>query len=254
MGSFGENLRHEREMREVSLREIADHTRINLRFLEAIEEEDFEKLPGGIFNRGFIRAYAQHLGLDDVKVLSEYDLIGGVQEPTLRVHTPSQADAKLQAAGSRAQWVAAIVAVFMLIAGYALFRHSQQPFSVGIGSNPTIGEIPAPSLPETQPDPTTADSSSRPAPASLSEELILQVAATEVSWVELDADGKILVSGIMQPGKITTFRARESFNLITGNASGLILTLNGEKLAPLGRQGQPRKIRLSRENLSSRQP
>ena len=52
VGSFGENLRREREMRGVDLREIADATKINLRFLEAVENEEFGALPGGVFNRG----------------------------------------------------------------------------------------------------------------------------------------------------------------------------------------------------------
>ncbi|MCZ6904391.1 MAG: helix-turn-helix domain-containing protein, partial [Acidobacteria bacterium] len=77
MGSFGENLRREREMRGVDLREIADATRINLRFLEAVENEKFGALPGGVFNRGFIRSYARYLGLDEEKILGEYELANG---------------------------------------------------------------------------------------------------------------------------------------------------------------------------------
>ena len=61
-GNFGERLKREREMREVSLNEVTVATRISVRFLQALENEDWEKLPGGVFNRGFVRAVARYLG------------------------------------------------------------------------------------------------------------------------------------------------------------------------------------------------
>ena len=64
MASFGENLRHEREMRGVSLREIADATKISVRFLQALEEDRVDVLPGGLFPRAFVKQYALFLGLD----------------------------------------------------------------------------------------------------------------------------------------------------------------------------------------------
>src|SRR5580658_8320041 len=73
-GSFGERLKREREMREVSLKEVTSATRIGPRFLEALENEEWEKLPGGIFNRGFVRSIARFLGLDEENLLAEYDL------------------------------------------------------------------------------------------------------------------------------------------------------------------------------------
>jgi len=80
-GTFGERLKHERELREVSPNEIVVATRISLRFLEALENEDWDKLPGGVFNRGFVRAIARFLGLDEEKLLAEYDLARGDQAP-----------------------------------------------------------------------------------------------------------------------------------------------------------------------------
>ena len=59
LSSFGEKLRREREMRGVTLEEIAESTKIGTRSLRALEQEDFEKLPGGIFNKGFVRAYSR---------------------------------------------------------------------------------------------------------------------------------------------------------------------------------------------------
>ena len=83
-GSFGEILKREREMREVTLNEVTVATRIAPRFLEAFEREEWEKLPGGVFNRGFVRAIARYLGLNEENLLSEYDLAYGEQrQPAL---------------------------------------------------------------------------------------------------------------------------------------------------------------------------
>src|SRR5271170_7036672 len=73
-GTFGDNLKREREMRGVSLDEISAATRIATRFLRAIEDEQWNVLPGGVFNRGFVRAVAHYLGLDEENIVAEYAL------------------------------------------------------------------------------------------------------------------------------------------------------------------------------------
>jgi len=72
MGSFGDRLKKEREQRSISLDDIALTTKIGTRMLRALEEEKFEQLPGGIFNKGFVRAYARHLGLDEEQTIADY--------------------------------------------------------------------------------------------------------------------------------------------------------------------------------------
>src|ERR1700674_2692833 len=72
---FGEHLKREREMRGVTLEEIAAATRIAPRFLVALENEQWELLPGGVFNRGFIRSVARFLGLDEDGLVGEYTLL-----------------------------------------------------------------------------------------------------------------------------------------------------------------------------------
>lgn len=74
---FGEHLRREREMRGISLDEISSATRIGTRFLQALETEQWSQLPGGVFNRGFVRAVAHHLGLDEEALIGEYTLATG---------------------------------------------------------------------------------------------------------------------------------------------------------------------------------
>ena len=71
---FGDRLRREREMRGVTIEEVAAATRISPRFLEALENEQWDRLPGGAFNRGFIRSVARYLGLDEESMVAEYAL------------------------------------------------------------------------------------------------------------------------------------------------------------------------------------
>lgn len=71
-GSFGERLRRERELRGVTLEEIAAATKIGTRHLRSLENEQFKNLPGGIFNKGFVRAYARFLGIDEEQAVTDY--------------------------------------------------------------------------------------------------------------------------------------------------------------------------------------
>ena len=72
MGAFGDKFRIERERRGFTLDDVSNVTKISSRMLKAIEDEHFDQLPGGVFNKGFVRAYAKHLGLDDEEAISEY--------------------------------------------------------------------------------------------------------------------------------------------------------------------------------------
>ena len=72
MEPFGARLKREREQRGVTLDDIALSTKIGKRFLSALEEEHFEQLPGGIFSKGFVRAYARHLGIDEEQAVADY--------------------------------------------------------------------------------------------------------------------------------------------------------------------------------------
>ena len=73
MESFGARLKREREQRKITLDDISLATKIGTRFLlAALEEEHFDQLPGGIFNKGFVRSYARHLGLDENQTISDF--------------------------------------------------------------------------------------------------------------------------------------------------------------------------------------
>jgi cytoskeletal protein RodZ len=72
VGEFGDKFRKAREKKELSLDDVSNVTKISSRMLQAIEEEHFDRLPGGVFNKGFIRAYAKHLGLNDEEAVTDY--------------------------------------------------------------------------------------------------------------------------------------------------------------------------------------
>lgn len=110
--TFGEHLKREREMRGVSLEEISAATRISVRFLEALENEHWAQLPGGIFNRGFIRSVARFLGMDEDGLVAEYALETR-ERPEIAVWTK-------EPVRKRKNWfaiIATIVVIALLIAG-----------------------------------------------------------------------------------------------------------------------------------------
>src|SRR5579862_8577069 len=114
MSAFGENLRREREMRGVSLDEISVATKISVRFLEAIEREEFSKLPGGIFSRSFIRSYAHYLGLDEDRVVAEFQHSAQPQTD-FDLHRMAAGNASFSRPGDRKTLFASIVGVVLLV-------------------------------------------------------------------------------------------------------------------------------------------
>ena len=114
---FGEHLKREREMRGVSLEEISAATRISVRFLEALENEQWERLPGGIFNRGFIRSVARFLGLDEENLVAEYAMETH-ERPEIAVWTK-------EPVRKRTNWAAigSVIAVAILVFAGAWYGH-----------------------------------------------------------------------------------------------------------------------------------
>lgn len=112
--SFGEELKRERELRDISLREVSESTKISLRYLEALERNDFKSLPGGVFNRGFVRAYSQFIGVDPDTMVDAY-----IQQATaFPVATPSppRRGGERRGAGGKHLWVWAVVGALALAA------------------------------------------------------------------------------------------------------------------------------------------
>jgi len=154
MGSFGENLRREREMRGVTLEEIAESTKISTRLLRALEQERFSDLPGGVFTRSFIRHYADYLGLDSEHVLAEYKQV--VPENDYDLNRLSAGTSFSSRSGSRGSAIPWVVAAILLGGGYATYRYAHRPLEASLPS------IVAPATASSSPA-STAPSGSAPA-------------------------------------------------------------------------------------------
>ncbi|HLY59466.1 MAG TPA: RodZ domain-containing protein [Terriglobia bacterium] len=292
MATFGANLRREREMRGVPLDEIAAATKISIRCLQALEAEEFSKLPGGIFTRSFVRSYARYLGLNEETVMAEFQMIAPqIEEADLSKLTPS--NVKPAEERKRAPLLVPLIVVAVLIGGYGIYRYTRgnpepkdssltprqplPPPQQARGQPPPSTETANPSAatpgaataePGTSERPATANPGLDPgrqqeagapntnvAPGAGSESgLTLQIAATEQTWVAVDADGKNAMQRVLKPNDIQTFKAKYSFDVMTGNAQGIILTLNGETLKPMGRDGEVKKVHLTQKDLKNPGP
>lgn len=260
MATFGENLRREREMRGVTLEEISASTKISVRFLKALENEDLAQIPGGIFTRSFVRAYAKYLGLDEDHVMAEYHLL--VPPGTDTDISPIAKSGPMHPReGSRGPVLAVLVAAVLLATGYLLYLYTRASTEVGPPAPVVAPAVPTPAPPAaTTPAidasapgaqeqiPAQAQTGAATPPAAAvfpAQNLTLQVAATERSWVAVDADGKMVLQRVLGPGEFETLQAKETLDVTTGNALGIVLTLNGETLRPLGRRGEVKTIRLT---------
>jgi len=124
VSGFGDRLRREREMRGVSIEEIAESTKIGTRSLRALEEEDFEKLPGGIFNKGFVRAYSRFLGLNEDQTVADFDAAWKEYEAARRpVQMPEPEEESAGESGANWLLAVALVLLVLLAAGWYFLKH-----------------------------------------------------------------------------------------------------------------------------------
>ena len=125
MGAFGDKLKREREMRRISLDEISESTKIPRRYLESLERENFESMPGGVFNKGFVKAYARFLGLDEEQAVADYVAVAREEAPPedqfpLEIH--EKPDREMNPRKSKLPLIGAVVALVGVLAGYAVWR------------------------------------------------------------------------------------------------------------------------------------
>lgn len=278
MGSFGERLRREREMRGVTLDEISNSTKIARRHLESLEADNFDELPGGVFNRGFVRAYARYLGIDEDQAVADYVAVADQAAPpqAFPVDLPDELEPKLN---PRRSSLPLVLAVLALVAVLAIFwaRSKRQPEITQSPSNsgtatpapiqksaavtaksesrpaPAAEQTPS-SVPSRSPQVTASPETSvpepgtivRPAPPASSApgqtfDVVVQV--TGDSWISVTADGKAVAPGrIMKAGEQQSVRAGRKIVLITGNAGGVEISFNGKPLGPIGKAGSVRTL------------
>jgi cytoskeleton protein RodZ len=240
-GNFGERLKREREMREVSREEISSATRIATRYVEALENEDWGKLPGGVFPRGFVRTIARYLGLAEESLLAEFDLARKEQIPA----TPPPAESYKS---SPPRWLPAVVVLLLLlglIAGgvygwrrYAARRaRTAAPMSAQPES-PTVAAVPV-----ALPGKAVAATARQEMPLDLS------VSTSAATRVRIVADDALLLDAELRAGENRHFSAKEQFEVTTADSSAVLLELNGQAMPPVGAPGSSGTILLSRKDL-----
>jgi len=276
-GTFGDNLKREREMRSVTLDEISAATRIATRFLQAIENEDWTQLPGGVFNRGFVRAVARYLGLDEENIVAEYTLAVG-DRPSVPVWTGSP-----PAVTPEQPWLAWFIAAVVLIAlltgvwfgarrllAWRAERRAAEPATatttVPSESDPAADprtapaqaadSTPAPENPATGPaappqaPAVAADSAAAAPPASSAGDPIrLKIETGKRMKVVVVADNEVVFDGPMKAGENHFFSATDHFQVSAKDAGALHLDLNGKALAPIGPPGHSARVTLTRDAL-----
>jgi cytoskeletal protein RodZ len=236
MSSFGEKLKRERELRGISLREIADGTKISVRFLQALEEDRVEALPGGLFPRAFARQYALFLGLDAERIAADFVAAHGEATPERKPVAPPLERRSSLPLGHIFLAVIAVVAVALTLGRRA----------------PEARPSPSPT-PQAAPVVLATDRV-YPSPTRVSEgssdSLVLTVTAQADCWVEVRADGATVVNRVLAQGESQTFEANGEIVLSVGNAGGLSIRVNDRPALPLGRSGEVRKnIVITRQNL-----
>lgn len=227
--TLGEKLRRAREERGFTLSEVAEQTRISSLYLESIENDDYKILPGGIFNKGFVKSFAKFVGLNEQEALEDYTRMIAQIEPDagdLKVYRPEVLTDDRSGASMAPTIIIAILILAAMTAGILfLLNYLRQPEN-GDAVNTTTGNM------------NTAVANTEPSPVDpLS--LIPEMGSIKVEFralsepVSLTAtnDGKVS-SNVVTAGSATTFEPKESLKLSYSRslANVVELTINGRKI------------------------
>jgi len=218
-GKFGEHLKRERELREVSLDELSKATRISNRFLQALENEDWGKLPGGVFGHGFVRSIARYLGLSEEALLGEYDLARAEK-------LPPAAPKAAEPIPSPPRWIPVAVVLgglLLLVLFFYGMTYAWRRVAAYRAAKQSA---------------TTSDVL-----------LALSISASASTHVRIIADGKLLTDSQISAGDTLHFTAKQQFDVSATNSSAVLLQLNGRPMPPLGPPGTFGRMVLTQENL-----
>lgn len=285
-GDFGGKLREARERRGITLRQIANTTKISFGQLESLERNDISKLPGGIFSRAFVRSYALEVGLDPETTIQEFIAqfpndsvtIGHLASKPVEDTEALESDRRM--AGTLL-WLLAIslpvagAVVYFSIAGRRAPTTSAVETTASAPSSPAAATAPAPaaapSAPETLPlppsvearavppagtpvQPTAAAVSQVPVPAEagpVEGVLVVGVSVRRPCWVSAIVDGQRVIERLMPAGEQRTLDVRRELVITAGDASAMTLTFNGAEARPLGKSGEVVTTRFNLNNFKS---
>lgn len=225
--SLGEKLRKAREERDISISEVAEQTRISALYLEAIENDDYKPLPGGIFNKGFVKSFAKYVGVDEGEALQEYSRIAASQEgqdpDRLDRYKPEVLTDDRYGPSLLPTLIFAVIILGLLAWGVMLLVNYLQGNGTAAPSQPA----------ETAQNSNTANATPEPTALPPTDEIRLKIAtgASDVS-VSATVDGNA-TSVLVPANSEREFTGKESVKVsyYKGLASTIELFLNGSKLA-----------------------
>jgi cytoskeleton protein RodZ len=287
MSSVGETLRRERLRKDMSLEQISRETKISARLLEAIESDRFELLPGGVFAKSFVRQYARFLGLDEEELAGEVEkainpagdlpsFTGAPPEPAFKVPKVTEWEGAGRSNSSVLPALALVVAVMLVCSAvYAWWQRSRRPAPAAppvAAAQKAPATVPKPAEPTPAPAspvmpvvasnpetaPKTEVNTSAPAPEAVpaavesdnpAATLRVSLTADDDAWVQVWADGKSVITGLLKPNVVKTAAAVETLRIRTGNAGSLQVTVNGTPAGSLGPKGQVRVVEVTRDGV-----
>jgi len=245
-GEFGERLKREREMREVSIDELVKSTRISKRFVEALENEEWKHLPGGVFGHGFVRTIARYLGLNEETLLSEYDaaraekVSASPPKPEERIPSPPK-------------WIPVVAVLVLLLLVVGIFyagrygwRRLAERRERKRASEASVAPVPPAGASRT--DPASRVASPNPS-NSVNSSLDLSVSTSAATRVRVLADGILQIDEELPAGETRHFSANQQFEVTAGDSSAVLLELNGQAMPPIGAPGASGTIVLSQKDL-----
>jgi cytoskeleton protein RodZ len=269
--SFGERLKREREKRGMTLEEVSGVTKISVRNLKALELEKFDQLPGGIFNRGFVRAYAKHLGLDEEQVVADYLEASGESLPS-RVEPGAPAEASTQSEeqprlSTQVPWgslAALLVLGTLLLAAWVHYSHRKAPVAGEETAEPAVetpqasaAAVPNSGSANNSISQAAAPKSDTPKPdhvVSLKTGFDISLKARDEVWVSLALDGKPSAESTLMPGQSMKVHASNQVILKIGNAAGLAVSFNGQTVPVSGAEGEVRTLTFTPSGLQAPDP
>src|SRR5581483_2915781 len=245
MPTLGEELRQARENKGISLRQISDATHIGIRFLQALESDNYKILPGGIFNRAFVKSFARYIGLDEEQALARYqqqlEEQGGEPPRSSAPRFDALEDNETSSWSSTLLAVAVIVIIGLGAYGaYRYFGQEKKPEKKPEAPTPTatlpVVAVPQTPTPATGPSPgaspeasVTPAASPSPSPAPpLAGALQLRLQAKDGDcWIKVKTDNVGQEAVILKAGEFREFSASEKLTVNVGNVTTLEATLNG---------------------------
>lgn len=245
--TVGARLREAREKRGVSLREIATSTRISVMSLEALERNDLSRLPGGIFTRAFVRAYAEEVGLDPDRTIQDFIAELPPEAVTVTARHAGIEDGEKLESDRRAVATALLLALISLpIIALVIYYGTRTSRAADPASEPPG---------ESQPPVTNVPSDMYPMVASRAEsatatasDLTIEMSPRATCWVSVNVDGEQGFSGLLRAGDKQVVKARDQIVLNVGDAGAFVYVLNGRAGKPLGGPGEVVSTRISRIN------